>query len=236
MLSSKGSEAVHYKTFKIRHDLNGRLYDFVVVHSSSLKAQKEKTVVKRLAKEKDKLQKEAARLFRQSFACKPDARAAVESFLTEARKQGFDVQGEVEVKTTSTHGKRGRPQNGEEPQVTITYHANCTVGEVNPEFFEHLLRMEATFVLIAKVNDRECWNDKEILAEYKRQTNIEQKFRFLKSPVYLGPVYLKTKKRVHALGYVFIPALLVISYPGVPGKKEPERAEQGADMAPGLQE
>jgi len=92
MLSSKGSEAVHYKTFKIRHDLNGRLYDFVVVHSSSLKAQKEKTVVKRLAKEKDKLQKEAARLFRQSFACKPDARAAVESFLTEARKQGFDVQ------------------------------------------------------------------------------------------------------------------------------------------------
>ncbi len=210
--TSKPKQATHYKTFPIQHELDGQLYDFVVVHSSSLEAQKEKTVIKRLAKEKEKLQKEATRLYRQSFACEPDALAALDSFLTEARKQGFDVQGEVEVKTTSTHGRRGRPKNGEEPQVTVTYHANCAVGEVTPRFFEHLVRMEATFVLIARVKDRNRYDHQGILAEYKRQISVEQKFRFLKSPVYLGPVFLKTKKRVHALGYVFIVALLVISY------------------------
>ena len=35
---------------------------------------------------------------------------------------------------------------------------------------------------------------------------------FLKNPVYLGPIYLQSKRRINALGYVFILALLVASY------------------------
>ncbi len=48
--------------------------------------------------------------------------------------------------------------------------------------------------------------------EYKNQISIETKFRFLKSPVYLGPVFLEKPERVDALGYVFMLVLLVASY------------------------
>lgn len=34
----------------------------------------------------------------------------------------------------------------------------------------------------------------------------------MKSPVYLGPVYLKKPERVEAMGYVFILVLLIASY------------------------
>lgn len=51
-----------------------------------------------------------------------------------------------------------------------------------------------------------------ILAEYKEQNSIEQAFRFLKSPVYLGPVFLKKTERIEALGYVFVLVLLIATY------------------------
>ncbi|NLU49911.1 MAG: hypothetical protein GXX09_05810 [Syntrophomonadaceae bacterium] len=72
--------------------------------------------------------------------------------------------------------------------------------------------MEATFVLIARLKNRYQWQARDILIEYKRQSTVEQKFRFLKNPVYLGPVFLQSKKRIHAMGYVFILALLIASY------------------------
>ncbi len=56
------------------------------------------------------------------------------------------------------------------------------------------------------------YSDLEILKEYKNQSSIETAFRFLKSPVYLGPIYLKKKERVEALGYIFILVLLIASY------------------------
>jgi len=46
--------------------------------------------------------------------------------------------------------------------------------------------------------DREEYPGWRILAEYKGQSSIEQAFKFLKSPVYLGSVYLKKAERVEA--------------------------------------
>ena len=210
--SHSSQTASYYRTFSVRHKLDGRFYDFIVVHSSSLETQKEKTILKRLTKEKQQLQKRARKLARQSFACEPDARAAMEAFLTEVDKQGFHVEGEVETKTISSYGRRGRPQKGEKPRVTVSYHAKCKINQVKPEFLKHQIRLAATFVLIAKIKNRQNWRAREILNEYKRQIRVERQFRFLKNPVYLGPIYLQSKRRINALGYVFILALLVASY------------------------
>ncbi len=38
---------------------------------------------------------------------------------------------------------------------------------------------------------------------------VEQHFEFIKQPKVTGPIYLKNPRRVHALGYVFLMALLV---------------------------
>ena len=213
VLSESGSaNASSYRVFHTKHELNGKTYDFVVVHSSQLENQKEKTVLKRMAKAKEQLQKQAAKLERESFACEPDALKAMQSFLNEAAKQGFDAQGSVEVKTASSYKKRGRPKNNQEPEVTVSYHAKCEIKDINPDYLKQKLYLESTFVLIASLKPQKQWQARDILAEYKRQWTIEQKFRFLKSPVYLGPVFLQNKKRIHAMGYVFILALMIASY------------------------
>ena len=46
--------------------------------------------------------------------------------------------------------------------------------------------MESTFVLITSVMDEKNILDGGYWAEYKGQSSIEQAFKFLKSPVYLG--------------------------------------------------
>jgi len=78
--------------------------------------------------------------------------------------------------------------------------------------YQRLCQMESTFVLISSINKEMAYDEKKILTEYKCQSSIEQRFRFLKRPVYLGPVYLHNKRRIEALGYVFILVLLIASY------------------------
>ncbi|MTV49403.1 hypothetical protein GJ688_10480 [Heliobacillus mobilis] len=90
---------------------------------------------------------------------------------------------------------------------TKTYH---TMGDFRSEVRYYLHYLESTFVLIHKVS--KTMTAEEILVEYKQQYSIENRFRFLKSPLILGPVFLKSKKRIHALGHVFILALMVSSY------------------------
>ena len=74
------------------------------------------------------------------------------------------------------------------------------------------MRKESTFILITNVLNKEKYDDARILLEYKHQISVENRFRFLKNPVYFGPMYLKNKQRLQALGYVFILALLLASY------------------------
>jgi transposase len=196
----------------VHHELEGHPYNFVVVHSSSLETQKEKTLQKRIGKQKEELTKQSKGLKIKAFACEPDAQAALAVFLQECQQKGFEVQGTVQSCVKKSYGHRGKPRNGEEPTITTTYHAEVSIGDIKPEVYQHLLQMESTFVLIANVKDRQKYDDQWILLEYKRQISIETKFRFLKNRVYLGPVYLENPKRIYALGYVFILVLLLASY------------------------
>ena len=209
---ANSKKASHYRTYLVHHELEGHPYDFVVVHSSSLEAQKAKTLQKRIGKQKEELTKQSKGLKTKAFACEPDAQAALAVFLQECQQKGFEVQGTVQSCVKKSYGHRGKPRNGEEPTITTTYHAEVSIGDIKPEVYQHLLQMESTFVLIANVKDRQKYDDQGILLEYKRQSSIETKFRFLKNRVYLGPVYLENPKRIYALGYVFILVLLLASY------------------------
>jgi len=62
-----------------------------------------------------------------------------------------------------------------------------------------------------QADDARAWTDQRILTEYKEQSTVEQHFRFLKQPKVIGPVYLKSLRRIHALAFVFLLALLVYS-------------------------
>ena len=212
LAESKGSQAARYKVFPAHRKIDDREYSFLVVHSSVLEASKEKTLVKRISKQKEELARKAKTLTSAAFACEPDAQNALQAFALEIAKLGFSFSGSVTCQTVLTYAHKGRPKKGEQPMETISYRIECEIGDLAPERFERLRQMESTFVLIYSIQDKENYTPKAVLTEYKRQISIETKFRFLKNPVYLGPVFLKSQKRIHALGYVFILVLMLASY------------------------
>jgi len=205
----KNKKAAYYKTFLVKRELDGRKYDFVVVQSSALEASKEKTLKRRIAKQHGELEKLAKELSGQEFACEPDALSALNTFRDIVTNKDFVFQGAVKHNQQRTYSHKGRSRKDEQPVVKDIYHSECSVGDIQQDFHEHLMQKESTFILIADVRDKLKYDDKGILEEYKHQISIETKFRFLKNPVYLGPVFLENQNRIDALGYLFILVLLI---------------------------
>jgi transposase len=209
---SKRKETAHYRLWGFRESVNGTLYRFILVHSSALRSQKEKTLAKRWEKERIALEKEAARLSKNGFACAEDALKASAAFMQKAEAKNYSIEVHLEEKVDRKYAKRGKPGKDAACQEKISYHVAHTISERDPMMCEYDLFKESTFVLITSLLDEVKYTNADILKEYKEQNSIEQAFRFLKSPVYLGPVFLKKAERIEALGYVFVLVLLIATY------------------------
>ena len=205
-------ETARYRLWGFRETIENTPFRFVLIHSSALRSKKEKTLAKRWKKERDGLEKEAARLSKKAFSCAEDAQEASAAFLEKAQARLYSIEATLEEEVSHSYGKRGKPAKDAPCRETVRYSIRHTVSERSPMLCEFDLFKESTFVLITSLLDEVIYPDSAILAEYKDQNSIEQAFRFLKSPVYLGPVFLKKPERVEALGYVFILVLLVASY------------------------
>lgn len=201
-----------YQIFAIEEKLDGRTYRFLVVQSSQLEEKKEKTLQKQVDKKRAKCEKEAQKLGKQTFACEADALMMFNELSLKVCAAGFALSGKIQTEQIKSYGQKGRPKASEEAKVTIVYKIESVVGEMSKEAFEELKRKESTFILITNVMNKEKYDDARILHEYKHQISVENRFKFLKNPVYFGPMYLKNKQRVQALGYVFILVLLLASY------------------------
>lgn len=53
--------------------------------------------------------------------------------------------------------------------------------------------------------------EESVLRLYKDQNEVEGRFRYLKSPYHVGPVFLQRPSRVKAFGYVMLLSLLLYS-------------------------
>ncbi|GAB6174795.1 hypothetical protein JCM15765_42730 [Paradesulfitobacterium aromaticivorans] len=53
LASSNANQAARYRVFPVQRKLDDREYNFLVVHSSMLEASKEKTLIKRISKQKE---------------------------------------------------------------------------------------------------------------------------------------------------------------------------------------
>ncbi|MGV8153667.1 MAG: IS1634 family transposase [Alkaliphilus sp.] len=187
-------------------------YRFIVVHSTALKARKTITQEKNIQKEQKKMEKNAKNLYKTSYACEADALSALEEFKKTVTSKDFLISCTVEVKTKVTRSKRGRPKNTDIAVEEETFRVISTIVGPNEDVFKKKLEMDSTFVLITSILDEKEVSDSEILAEYKQQNSIEQAFKFLKNPVYLGQTLLNRKNRVEAMGYVFILVLMIACY------------------------
>jgi transposase len=202
-----------YQVFAASEKLDGRDYRFLVVQSSHLAEKKEKTLQKQIDKKKSQYEQEGKKLTKEAFACEADALMMLNAFSQKVQTAGFSVSAQVQREELKSHGQKGRPKATDEVKVTILYRIQeLVVGPMSSERLEDLKRKESTFVLLTNVMNKQTYDDKRILEEYKHQNCVENRFKFLKNPVYFGPMYLKNQRRLQALGYVFILALLIASY------------------------
>ena len=171
-------------------------------------------VLARRAKGKAAAEKAAKTLMKTSFACEPDARAALDEYLNvHVRGPVMDrmlrIEGEIIETEVSPQRGRGRPPKGHAPPApTSEYRIRIGIAD-DDEVTAAVIARESCFVLVH--TGSEPITAKELLRIYKGQSVVEARFPFLKDPSWADVFFVKTPHRVEALGYVLLLSLLLWS-------------------------
>ena len=194
-----------YKAFETTVTLYEKIYRAVVVHSSSHDKRRQKRYDK-LVLNSEKTIRDALKKMQDVYACEPDAKlAAVQAEKLSGRLH--NVRASIcpeEVR------KRGRPpKNGPAPTKT-RYRLVWEVCE-DVAAVARLRELAGCFVLLSNVpiKDEGAMDGAGLLKTYKGQYGVESDFAFLKDPLIVNDVFLKSPSRIDALGMVLIIALMV---------------------------
>lgn len=202
--SPKHSRA-HYRVFETAVVLYDRSYRLLVVHSDAHDRRKTHALDKRIKDDEERITRIGLSEQKITYACRPDAQAA----LSRLPEQPFHrLVGEIEEK--SHYGKGRRKADGTSTPTHTTYHLKLRV-EPKPLAIERAEKETGCFVLVTNVLDEgpSAMSGRELLAAYKDQHYIERNFGFLKDPVIVNSLFLKTPSRIEALGLILVLSLLV---------------------------
>lgn len=203
-----GKNSASYEVQEFRRELYGQQYRFLVVHSDYLDQRKLKGLNSRLQKQKTGLEKAAQKLMKLCFACQADAQEALTRFFKEQQNNFYPLSGSAEKYTeTVKRRKAGRPAKDEEPALRVFYKIHVQVGELDKKAYQRIKEHLSCFVLISNIFDD--YSVDGLLKEYKEQSVVENRFKFVKHPLYVGPLWLQKKERLEAMSYVILMALAV---------------------------
>ncbi len=174
-----------------------------ICYSLSMKEQKEKSQGKKIAKEREAMEKKLKPLEKRSFACEEDAQLEIQKLAKDTEKLKFHhIQ--FEIKEVPKR-KPGRPSKNKAPEWV--YQLVPTITEEQDAIQAHLIR-ECTFVLAS--NDTSL-SAEELLKEYKTQSQTEKKFQQLKSPQFVNAMFLDSPRRIEAFAYLMLMVILLLS-------------------------
>jgi transposase len=191
-----------YTSYETTVSLYERSYRAVVIHSSAHDKRRQKKIDKAINQSlqalNNKLKKVQVRYF-----CKEDAQVAARN-LAEVSSPLHGLRVGI---TETVVRRRGRPpKNGQAP-TDLRYDLNWQVIEKEEKV--NLLREQAgCFVLLTNVPAASL-DAASVLRTYKGQYGIESDFSFLKDPLVVNDLFLKTPSRIDALGMILIIALMV---------------------------
>lgn len=207
---SDKKDAAQYKVQSTIRELASGRYRFIAYQSSNLDARKEKTITRQIEKEREALNKACRELGKRTFYCKADAEKEWQLFTKETSKVLHSLIGNI-IEETTPKRKIGRPKADSKPEMEITYRIEVKIDPPSQERINDLRAKASTFVLMTNILDEKELSALDVLKEYKGQTAVEVRFRFLKDPTFVDSIYLKNPGRVMALGYIFLIALLIFS-------------------------
>ncbi|MGM0653631.1 MAG: IS1634 family transposase [Bacillota bacterium] len=201
---AEGKDKAVYRLTEYPGQIHDQYYRFLVVHSSQLDKRKLKKLDNQVEREQKDLEKEITALQAKQFACRPDAEAALECF-TKVHKGGlFKITGSVDlIEIPEKRLKKGRPPKDEQRTYHSCYSVTVTIT-LDQGCYDKMKEKLSCFVIITNHPDL---SPEEILTEYRNQTVVENRFKFIKDPIFIGPLNIKRKDRLEALCYVALIAL-----------------------------
>lgn len=194
--------AAQYRTYETTVAIDDASYRAVVIHSSAHDKRRQKKVERQLETSRKVLEKEIRKL-QTEFFCEADANRAVE----QARKHKSTlhaVTGEVQ-----TYAARmpGRPPKDQPAPTVEKYRVEWSIEE-NKTAVADLIAQAGCFVLLTNMPQADL-DSLSVLRTYKGQYGVESDFAFLKDPLIVNDLFLKTPARIDALGMILVIALLV---------------------------
>ena len=208
-LRPESKKAARYKIQGFEEELYDHRYRFVVVQSSQLDERKAKRLAKAVEEEARQLADRVQSAIQTIYHCEPDAVAGLEQCLRENKPRFHRITGQI-VPTIVETRRRGRPPKHDPDRHRVrqaVWQIRLQV-ETDPAAVERQRCREGTFVLMSNVEPTRR-TDEMLLRGYKSQIQVENLFRAVKQPYLMHGVFLKTPKRVLAMAYVMLLALLV---------------------------
>ncbi len=201
--------AAVYKAYETTVDLYDQPYRAIVIHSSAHDKRRHKRIDRLLAKKRKDLDILCKKIRSESYFCRADAEAAEDKLNAAAAGSYHKLDCTIEKVAKFS---RGRPAKGQ-PRIPVGYEYQLHLDIAADEQLVEPLRVEAgCFVLISNLTspiDKENFSSLELLRLYKDQDGIERNFSFLKDPVIVNSIFLKTTHRIEVLGLVLLISLLI---------------------------
>ena len=201
---AEGKDKAVYRLTEYPGQIDDQYYRFLVVHSSQLDKRKLRKLDNQVKREQKDLGKEITALKTKQFACRPDAEAALACFIKEHKGGLFNISGSVDlIEIPEKRLRKGRPPKDEHKSYHSCYQVTATIT-LDQSCYDKMKEKLSCFVIITTHHDLSAV---EILSEYRNQTVVENRFKFIKDPIYIGPLNIKRKDRLEALCYVALIAL-----------------------------
>ena len=179
----------------------------MAVYSSQLSKQKAAGRLNARKKEEERLKTWAQKLEGREFACEADARKIVSHEWKATKAQYHSMSFDIIQEEKPEKRRPGRPPKGASAKSTPIWRVRLNVsgqGSISAEGLDP----DGFFVLLTTVTDRRKMSDVQMLTLYKEQKTVEIGFHWLKGPMAMGPIFLKTPERIQAMGFIFLLALL----------------------------
>ncbi|MFA6927519.1 MAG: IS1634 family transposase [Bacteroidales bacterium] len=197
--------AAEYKAHETTVEIEKKSYRAVVVHSNVHDKRRQKAIDHELKKSLQDIT-DRTKGVQVRYFCEQDAQVAAQT-LSQIKTPLHTVRASYqEIKVN----KRGRPPK-QGPQPTNTYYDLVWEILIREDRLQLLRERAGCFVLLTNVPSfgEDALDAKALLRAYKGQYGIESNFVFLKDPLVVNDLFLKTPSRIDALGMILVIALLI---------------------------
>lgn len=178
---------------------------WIVVRTQEGEERARATLLRQAERDQTVWEKRLWHLGNQTFACQPDAEAALAKTCQRLPAWFVVASG---VTSHPTYAKPGRPRKEAIPSTQV-WQIQATLTR-DPVALEREVLRRAAFIVGTNLLDVAAWPDAAVIARYREQSVVERGFAFLKDPLFLASsVFVKRPERIMALAFIMTLCLLI---------------------------